>query len=317
MKRKHIPLGSALLALSISMASGQTIEEPKQPTGDSNGEVVSTIPFPISDGTPAPPVVKPEPPNFRVLKTISQRKYVERAPEMPGTPAAKGMITMTMNLVEDPGLPDPLPPALAYYPDDPEVQARLKELFKKFKKTEFLFVSATVWDHDRTILRIYPNGVAEAAVTAVSNLDFNHYSGFTSFRVTDRAGEYQDYNLMMGIGNASSRIFAKFARLTGHKFRPPEFPEMLDFSLGGPDFVVMEGPEDGKAAATLRRLHELYRIEGTRMEAAYHAREAAREKRKAYLIANPPKPEDVTINFWRRSGPSNLEKHLKGEETAQ
>lgn len=40
------------------------------------------------------------------------------------------------------------------------------------------------------------------------------------------------------------------------------------------------------------------------MEAAYHAREQARAERKAYLLANPPVPEDVTIRVWRRT-PNN------------
>ena len=37
------------------------------------------------------------------------------------------------------------------------------------------------------------------------------------------------------------------------------------------------------------------------MEAAYHARVKARAERKAYLLANPPKPNDVTISFWKRN----------------
>ncbi len=280
-------------------------------------ETVSSIPFPIADGTATPPVEKAEPLDLRILNSSIHRRYVEHAPEMPGTPGAKGMITMTMNLVDDPGLPDPPLPAINDPLDDPEAQARLAELLKNYKRTELLFVSATVWDHDRTILTVHPNGKVEGAVTAVSNLDFNHFSGFSSFRVTDREGENQDYNLLMGIGNASSRLLAKWMRSVGQGFTPPEFPEILDVGVGGPSYVVVKGPQDGEAAATIRRLHELYRNEGERMEAAYHAREAAREKRKAYLIANPPVPEDVTINFWRRSGPSNLEKRLNGEETAQ
>jgi len=51
----------------------------------------------------------------------------------------------------------------------------------------------------------------------------------------------------------------------------------------------------------LQGMHDLYRNEGPRMEAAYQARIKAHEERKAYLLANPPKPEDVTIQFWDRN----------------
>lgn len=48
------------------------------------------------------------------------------------------------------------------------------------------------------------------------------------------------------------------------------------------------------------QIHDLYRKEGKRMEAAYHAREKARAEHNGYLRANPPKPGDVTISFWKK-----------------
>jgi hypothetical protein len=51
-------------------------------------------------------------------------------------------------------------------------------------------------------------------------------------------------------------------------------------------------------------MHDLYRVEGARMAAACQARAIAYEARKAYLLANPPVPKDVTIRFWKRVAPS-------------
>lgn len=53
--------------------------------------------------------------------------------------------------------------------------------------------------------------------------------------------------------------------------------------------------------ATLEQIHDLYRKEGKQMEAATLAREKARADRKAYLLANPPVPDDVAIRFWNRN----------------
>ena len=50
-------------------------------------------------------------------------------------------------------------------------------------------------------------------------------------------------------------------------------------------------------------MHDLYRTEGPRMVAAYDARMKAEEERRAYLIAHPPKPKDVTVYFWNRGHP--------------
>lgn len=61
------------------MAFGQSGEEGKQLIDDAATEVVSTIPFPISDGTPAPPIVTPEPPEFRTVNSLTRRTYVKRA----------------------------------------------------------------------------------------------------------------------------------------------------------------------------------------------------------------------------------------------
>lgn len=259
------------------------------------------IPVPITDGTPSSPPPKPEPIDFNVLSSRTTRLDVEKAPEMPDLPPITGTINVTVQLVKDPNLPDPPPPLPALPPDDPAVVAKLAELAKKHRGTELVFLSATVYNHNRTFLRIYPNGKADNGVTAWSNLDFNHFSGFSTYRVKDAAdGTLYDSGLLMGIGNTDTKRWSELAAEKGYESRAPEIPEMSELADAGPSFVVVKGDKGSAAMNTLEQIHDLYRKEGARMEDAYHAREKARAERKAYLLANPPVPKDVTIRFWNR-----------------
>jgi hypothetical protein len=262
------------------------------------------IPGPITDGTPSAPAPKPEPIDFKVLNSRTKRMDVTEAPEMPDLPPITGTINVTVQIVEDPNLPDPPPPLPALPPDDPAVVTRLAELAEKYRGTELVFLSATVYDHNRTLLRIYPNGRVGDSVTAWSNLDFHHFSGFSTYRVKDaQDGTLHDFGLLMGIGGIDTRRWKEITEARGIEYKGPEIPEireMTDLAAGGPSFVVIEGDAKSPAMDTLEQIHDLYRKEGVRMEEAYHAREEARAERKASLLANPPKPEHIVIKFWER-----------------
>jgi hypothetical protein len=262
------------------------------------------IPVPITDGTPAEPAPEPEPLALKVLSSRTTRMDVTEAPEMPGLPPITGTINVTVQVVEDPKLPDPPPPLPALPPDDPAVIVRLAELREKYRGTELVFLSATVYDHNRTLLRIYPNGRVADSVTAWSNLDFNHFSGFSTYRVKDaQDGTLYDFGLLMGIGGIDTRRWKKMAEARGIEYKGPEIPEiplLPDLANGGPSFVVVEGDAASPAMDTLEQIHDLYRKEGARMEEAYHARTKAYEERKTYLLANPPVPDDIVIRFWER-----------------
>lgn len=143
---------------------------------------------------------------------------MNRSPLMPGTPRVEGMIRVTMNMAADPELPEPPAPLPALPPDDPQVIAAMEEFRENYKGTELLFVSATVHDHSRTLLTVYPNGRLEGTVKAVSNLDFNHFSGFSTFRVTDKDNSYQDYGMLMGVGNVDTEVFVKLSDRLGLEY---------------------------------------------------------------------------------------------------
>lgn len=260
------------------------------------------IPEQISDGTPAKPVAKPVPIDFNVISSRSKKVDVIKAPEMHDLPPITGRVTVTVQLVEDPELPEPQYPLPALEPDDPAVVARMEELQEKYQGTDLVFISASVYDHKRTLLRIHTSGEKGSELTAWSNLDFNHFSGFSTYRVKDAVdGMIYDYGILMGLGNEDIERLSELSTGNGWKYHPPEIPALPDVEDGGPTFVVMEGDAGSPAMATLEQIHDLYRKEGARMEAAHHAREKALAERRAYLLANPPVPDDVTIRFWKRN----------------
>ncbi|MGL4398854.1 MAG: hypothetical protein ACRCXD_03215 [Luteolibacter sp.] len=270
------------------------------------------IPVPIADGTPSPPTPKPEPIEFEVLTSRTKRMLVTEAPEMSDLPPIKGTINVTVQMVKDPGLPDPPPPLPVLPPSDPAVLARMEELRKHYRGTELVFFSATVYDQSRTFLRIYPNGNLEGHIIAWSNVNFNHFSGFSTFRVKNSDGTFRDYGLLMGVGSVETYQMRQRLARHGQSFDRPEIPELPDLATSGPSFVVTEGQTDGEAMNTLSQIHDLYRKEGVRMEAAFHAREKAYSERKAYLLANPPVPKDVAVQFWKRSKSRQSQQNNEG-----
>jgi hypothetical protein len=289
-------------AYSVLNASGQA-EIETTPKAATKWDV--KILGPISDGKPPAPTVTPEPIDFTVKSSHTSRMEITKVPEMPDLPPIPGTINVTVQVVEDPQLLDPLPPLPTLPPDNPAVLAQLSELTEKHRDSQLIYVSATVYDNNRTFLTIYPNGKSDGSVTAWSNLNFNHFSGFTTFRVKDAIdATLHDFALLMGIGNTESEDSEELAKNSRTENDSLKIPEMPDITKGGPSFIVVEGAADSPAMDTLEQIHDLYRNEGARMEEAYHAREKAQAERRAYLLANPPKPKEVTIQFWKRNNPS-------------
>lgn len=277
------------------------------------GEVEASIPGSIADGTPSPPAPKPEPIPFKVESSITRRVHVVESPEMPGLPAPEGTINVTVQLVKDPGLPDPPPPLPALPPDDPAVLARMAELTEHYHESQLAFVSATVYDHSRTYFRCFPSGGGggRKEICGWSNLDFNHFSGFATFQFKSADGEVREYGLLMGIGNEDTQRTERLAQET-ETSETLEIPTLPVLATSGPAFTITEGDaNDLEAMELIHGMHSLYRVEGARMEEAYHARIKAYEERKAYLLANPPKPKDLIINYWRGRRPDEKTQEVK------
>ncbi len=302
----------ALLMAVAVMYSGSEVrcaELSGTAVGAAQETVEAAISGTISDGTPCPPTPpKPLPP-FKVKSTVVRLLDVVEPPPMTGLPPVTGTITQTVHLVEDPRLADPPPPLPALPVTDPAVIARMKELRGKYQATQVVFVSATVYDHARTYLRCYPSGNgAKGEICGWSNLDFNHFSGFATYQVKGTDGEVRQYALLMGVGNSDTvRTGNPLAKQKETRTGPelPESPELPDLASAGPSFVITEGETtDKESMALIQGLHDLYRVEGTRMAAACKARQRADEQRRAFLLAHPPKPKDVTVLFWARDHPA-------------
>jgi hypothetical protein len=258
----------------------------------------TAISGPIADGTPSPsaPAPKPVAPNFTVKSTFTHQAEAQVDSGVPGLPPVKKMVNVTVNLVEDPHLPDPPPPLPALDISDPAVQARMAAIRRNPRKTVTAYISATVYDHSRTFLRWWwqPGGGEKSdEFNAWSNLDFNDFSGFARFTSNGR-----DYALLMGIGNQSTGQNRKLLARTGRIYQEPEHPPLPQ---DGPGYVLTMGdPSNTGAIATMDALHDLYRVEGERLKAARAQREIASKEREDYLRLHPPVPEDVTISFWKR-----------------
>ena len=260
----------------------------------------------ISDGTPSPSALPLAMPDFRVKSTVIREIDVVEAPPMPGLPLVEGTITATVHVVEDPKLPDPPPPPVSV--DDSGGNSLTEDSGENDEWGQMAFLSATVYDHSRTLLRCHPNGNLGNEITVWSNLDFNHFSGFSNFEVKAADGSVRRYDLlMMGIDNEDTQKNAALLASDDVEYNLPEIPLLPD---GQPAYVIVGAAPDAApnadAVQFVEDLHALYRSEGVRMEAAYHARIEAEAEQRAYYLANPPVPKDVTMNFWERDHPVGM-----------
>jgi hypothetical protein len=257
--------------------------------------------YPITDQKPAVAVYEPESIQFRALSSITSQLQVREAPEMPDLPPIRGTINVTLLRVADPRLPDPPAPLSALSPNDPGVIAGIKEFRNHFHSRKFIFLSATVYDRSRTLLKIYPNGKSDSWISAWSNIDFSHFSACPRYRIKLEDGKIIDCDLMMGISRIDTYQQRKLIARHQKSYISPEIPEMPDLAARGPAFIVNGGNDKGEAMETLQQLHELYRTEGVKMEEIVNAREKSHAERHAFLLANPPKPKDLVLHYWRGS----------------
>jgi len=274
------------------------------------------IPGTISDGTRSGEMPKKEPIDSKILSSQTKRMAVTETQGIPDLPPVTKMVKVTLQVLEEPKFPEVIKPLETLTPEDPAVVERMSALSEAYQGTQMIFVSASVYDHNRTLVTIYPNGKAEGSITAWSNIDFNHFSGFSTFRVRDAVdGRPFDYGLIMGLGNESTERAEKTETKNLPEDKAKAAPRLPDLALAGPSFVVVEGKNKGQAKDTLEQIHDLYRKEGARLHAAYLAREKAQAERRAELIANPKQPKDIVIQFWKRDTPSEQGlKNLNKEE---
>lgn len=243
----------------------------------------------IADGTPPPPA-PPKPgfviPGKDILDTTIHRQ---------------GGRTITIQRIKPialPPPPEPAPPAAVA--DDAAFKAHLAEYRANHPRSEIVSLGAWVYRFNnappRTLVTYSPGENAEP-VTFWSSADFALISGVYSFIDTDGRSR----SLFMMCGDLNIDRMAAALASHGRKYQPPNIP---DFPDGPATFTVVGEQPTAAMLVPIQSLHDIYNSEFQRLQTAWDGRERARLQRAADLKANPPKPKDITLNFWRCEKPA-------------
>ncbi len=248
----------------------------------------------IPDGTPPPPS-PPKPELF-----IPKRDIIET------TTHEQGGRTITIRQVKPFDLPPPPAPLeQAVVQRDEEFSASLANYRADHPKSGLLFLGATVYrsqdSRPRTLVRYWPEGTRED-ITFWSSADFALIAGgIQSF--VDSASD--THHIFMSWSNVE---IDRMADLQAVKGRESEAPHMPDFPEGKATFEIVGTQPAAEDLPPIQALHDLYNSEYDRLQKAYEGREKARLEHEAELKANPPKPQNITLNYWRTEKPASKEK---------
>lgn len=244
----------------------------------------------IPDGTPPPP--SPPKPEFRIpAQDILDTTTYEQ-----------GGRTITIRQIKPIALPPPPAPVETSSAEvDAEFSQRLAEYREEHPRSGLLFLGATVFrskdSPPRTLVRYWPEGGREE-ITFWSSADFALIAGgINSF--VDSADD--THYLLMGWGNVD---IDRMSELQAAKGREYDAPAMPDFPEGRATFEIIGKPPAAEDLAPIQALHDLYNNQLVRLKTAFEGREKARIEREEYLKANPPKPKDITLNYWRVQQPA-------------
>jgi hypothetical protein len=243
--------------------------------------------------TPSVQVTEQEPPSFQVRSSVTKRELrVEPAP-LPDMQAVSKIVNVTVEVVDDPQL------IVKKAETEPRVSRPLTEEQRarwNAQRRKFINInlSATVYDHQWTFLRWYPDGNRAPAMTAWSNIDFNLFQGLNRFMIA----EQEFILLFLAIENVDTEKRKLAAQRWGKVYQAPIFPNIPLTET--PQLIVTQGDAtDTEAMGPVTAMHEIYREDSARLHTAYAARLKAQAEREAWLRANPPQPQDVLIRVWK------------------
>jgi len=127
----------------------------------------------------------------------------------------------------------------------------------------------------------------------ISNIDGNWLGGgFSEFETATN-----HYSLFCSPGNEDVDRLSALMASKGRAYQPPAIPEALP--QGDPAFVVTEGAPTAEELAPIQAVHDLFKSQGETLRLAYEARKQASQQRDAEAKANPPKPKDIVLHYWR------------------
>lgn len=203
-----------------------------------------------------------------------------------------------MNWVANPGIPDPPTPPPRKSVEEwealrasPQWQARMA----KQRAVQTFFVTATVYDHQRTFLTWHGNGRNSGTFAAWSNIDFTHFTAMGGFEA-----QGVRYAILLVVRNVDTARWREFVKRHGREYQAPVAPAL---PTGTPSFQIVEGNADELPGVTMmNELHELYKTEGLQLALNEKRRERDRLERQAFLKAHPQTVPDTVIHFWPGKG---------------
>jgi hypothetical protein len=237
-------------------------------------------------------------PAFQVRSSVTQQVMREEPAPLPGMVPVCKSVTETVEVVDDPQLPvKPVPEPGATRVLSEEERAQLQATQRVIIP---IIMTATVYDHQRTLLRWYPHGNHAPSMSAWSTIDFNVLCGVTRF-----VFENQEFHLLlMPVENVDTEKRRLMAQQLGREYQAPQYPEFPE--PGNAVFVVTQGDAtDAAALKPVKALHALYLAESAELHEEYAARLTAQAQREATLRANPPEPQDVLIRVWKSEMPAD------------
>jgi hypothetical protein len=150
-----------------------------------------------------------------------------------------------------------------------------------------------------TVYRL-PNGTARSLITYYqgegknpvviwSSVDWNLLTpgGFVS-------SDGHTYSLLLMLSTVDVATLAEESAANGTETDVPVFPA---FPGGPSSFQIVSGDTSPKVLADLRALHSIHDRDYSTLLAAWNEREAARIKAEAERAANPPKPQNIVLQY--------------------
>lgn len=177
-----------------------------------------------------------------------------------------------------------------------ERRAAFEARLLQMKQRRSLSLSATVYRSERypgkvrTLLRWWSLD-HKREFKAWSNIDAMWLSGFGNFQSATTF-----YSLFMMPSEMDVDLWEARVVGRGRQFTPPQIPELPETANS---FVVTGGEPSPEELAPIIAVHDLLKTEGEKLRLTYERRRQAQKEQEAYLKANPPKPEDVVIRYWR------------------
>jgi hypothetical protein len=249
----------------------------------------------IPDGTPPPP--QPPKPEF----VVSSRDVLDKKTYQ------QGGRSITFQRIAPIALPPP-PTAVAVEENqNVPLERETTEASEEGSAEEFVMASATVF-HPKgspalSLVEVWPPKGGQT-VQFWSSADFGLLSGISAFTGTD--GKTRSLMLMWSASEVEnlSDLITELG---------PESSKIPKLAADKATFAITSDHKIPAATLlTIQSLHDIYNTEYKRLKTAYEGRKQANLEREAELKANPPRPKNITLNFWRTERTEKTATDTKG-----